>query len=57
MMSSMLSSITLFSLAEFPRLHPLSLACKELRVFCKNKKPIQDDVAHDQGKSDELVDS
>ncbi|KAJ5551508.1 hypothetical protein N7461_006206 [Penicillium sp. DV-2018c] len=30
-------------------------ACKELRVFCKNKKPIQDDVAHDDGKSAELV--
>ena len=31
------------------------VACKELRVFCKNKKPIQDDVAYDKGKSDELV--
>lgn len=31
------------------------VACKELRVFCKNKKPIQDDVAYDQGKSNELV--
>ncbi|KAL4861952.1 hypothetical protein BDV12DRAFT_56795 [Aspergillus spectabilis] len=31
------------------------LACKELRVFCKNKKPIQDDVAYDKVKSDELV--
>jgi hypothetical protein len=31
------------------------VACKELRVFCKYKKPIQDDVAHDQGKSDKLV--
>jgi len=31
------------------------VACKELRVFCKNKKPIQDDVAYDNGKSDELV--
>ncbi|KAL4982461.1 hypothetical protein BDW68DRAFT_57779 [Aspergillus falconensis] len=31
------------------------LACKELRVFCKNKKPIQDDGACDKGKSDELV--
>ncbi|KAL4975522.1 hypothetical protein BDW66DRAFT_66179 [Aspergillus desertorum] len=30
-------------------------ACKELRVFCKNKKPIQDDVAYDKGESDELV--
>lgn len=31
------------------------VACKELRVFCKNKKPIQDDVAYDQGKSDDMV--
>ncbi|KAL1856690.1 hypothetical protein Plec18170_003661 [Paecilomyces lecythidis] len=31
------------------------VACKELRVFCKNKKPIQDDIAYDEGKSDELV--
>ncbi|KAJ5201837.1 uncharacterized protein N7498_006500 [Penicillium cinerascens] len=31
------------------------VACKELRVFCKNKKPIQDDVAYDKGKSDKLV--
>ncbi|KAJ5779690.1 hypothetical protein N7457_007410 [Penicillium paradoxum] len=31
------------------------VACKELRVFCKNKKPIQDGVAYDKGKSDELV--
>jgi hypothetical protein len=31
------------------------LACKELRVFCKNKKPIQDDVAYDKSESDELV--
>ncbi|KMU75276.1 hypothetical protein CISG_04695 [Coccidioides immitis RMSCC 3703] len=31
------------------------VACKELRVFCKNKRPIQDDVAYDKGKSDELV--
>ncbi|KAG5298448.1 hypothetical protein I7I48_07896 [Histoplasma ohiense] len=31
------------------------VACKELRVFCKNKKPIQDDVAYDKDKSDELV--
>lgn len=30
------------------------IACKELRVFCKNKKPIQDDVAYDNGKSDEI---
>ncbi|OKL55762.1 hypothetical protein UA08_09044 [Talaromyces atroroseus] len=28
------------------------VACKELRVFCKNKKPIQDDVVYDTGKSD-----
>ncbi|KAJ6103808.1 hypothetical protein N7486_004030 [Penicillium sp. IBT 16267x] len=33
------------------------VACKELRVFCKNQKPIQDDVAYDNGKSDELVHS
>ncbi|EED24643.1 conserved hypothetical protein [Talaromyces stipitatus ATCC 10500] len=32
-----------------------NVACKELRVFCKNKKPIQDDVAYDKGESDELV--
>lgn len=31
------------------------VACKELRVFCKNKKPIQDDVAYDQGKPNALV--
>ncbi|EER29844.1 hypothetical protein CPC735_011620 [Coccidioides posadasii C735 delta SOWgp] len=31
------------------------VACKELRVFCKNKNPIQDDVAYDKGKLDELV--
>ncbi|PWY91650.1 hypothetical protein BO94DRAFT_555459 [Aspergillus sclerotioniger CBS 115572] len=31
------------------------VACKELRVFCKNKKPIQDDVAYDQDQSDKLV--
>ncbi|KAJ5326011.1 hypothetical protein MYU51_000845 [Penicillium brevicompactum] len=31
------------------------VACKELRVFCKNKRPIQGDVNHDTGKSDELV--
>jgi hypothetical protein len=31
------------------------VACKELRVFCKNKKRIQNDVAYDKGKSDELV--
>ncbi|KAJ5476940.1 hypothetical protein N7539_007084 [Penicillium diatomitis] len=31
------------------------VACKELRTFCKNKKPIQDDVAHDNDKSNELV--
>ncbi|CAG8406252.1 unnamed protein product [Penicillium salamii] len=33
------------------------VACKELRVFCKNKKPIQDDVSHDDGKSEKLVGS
>ncbi|KAF9890863.1 hypothetical protein FE257_005439 [Aspergillus nanangensis] len=31
------------------------VACKELRVFCKNKKPIQDDVAYDTSESDDLV--
>jgi hypothetical protein len=31
------------------------VACKELRVFYKNKKPVQDDFAYDNGKSDELV--
>jgi hypothetical protein len=31
------------------------VACKELRVFCKNKKPIQDDVTYDNGKSVELA--
>uniref|UniRef100_A0A093V3L9 Acetyl-CoA hydrolase n=1 Tax=Talaromyces marneffei PM1 TaxID=1077442 RepID=A0A093V3L9_TALMA len=31
------------------------VACKELRVFCRNKKAIQDDVAHDKGKSADLV--
>lgn len=31
------------------------VACKELRVFCKNKKPIQGDVNYDTGKSDKLV--
>ncbi|KAI9036168.1 uncharacterized protein KD926_002198 [Aspergillus affinis] len=31
------------------------VACKELRVFCKNKTPIQDDVARDTSKSDDLV--
>ncbi|KAL4746297.1 hypothetical protein BDW72DRAFT_38445 [Aspergillus terricola var. indicus] len=31
------------------------LACKELRVFCKNKKPIQDDVAYDKSESDVMV--
>ncbi|PYI32590.1 hypothetical protein BP00DRAFT_147217 [Aspergillus indologenus CBS 114.80] len=31
------------------------VACKELRVFCKNKKPIQDDSAYDAGASDALV--
>ncbi|XRM44144.1 hypothetical protein ABZX51_007289 [Aspergillus tubingensis] len=33
------------------------VACKELRVFCKNKKPIQDEVADDAGESDGLVTS
>lgn len=28
------------------------VACKELRVFCKNKKPIQDEVADDAGESE-----
>ncbi|RAK78531.1 uncharacterized protein BO72DRAFT_467795 [Aspergillus fijiensis CBS 313.89] len=32
------------------------VACKELRVFCKNKKPIQDDSAYDAGDSDALID-
>ncbi|KAL3481566.1 hypothetical protein BJX99DRAFT_218513 [Aspergillus californicus] len=32
-----------------------AVACKELRVFCKNKTPIQDDGAGDQGESDKLV--
>lgn len=31
------------------------VACKELRVFCRNKKPIQDDVDYDKGKVDELI--
>lgn len=31
------------------------VACKELRVFCRNKKPIQEDVAYDKGASDKLV--
>ncbi|RAH42005.1 uncharacterized protein BO95DRAFT_467333 [Aspergillus brunneoviolaceus CBS 621.78] len=31
------------------------VACKELRVFCKNKKPIQDDSAYDAGDSDALI--
>ncbi|KAK2792486.1 hypothetical protein FQN52_003421 [Onygenales sp. PD_12] len=29
------------------------VACKELRVFCKNKQPIQDEVAYDEWGSDE----
>ncbi|PWY75760.1 hypothetical protein BO83DRAFT_463447 [Aspergillus eucalypticola CBS 122712] len=33
------------------------VACKESRVFCKNKKPIQDEVADDAGESDGLVTS
>ncbi|PYH83103.1 hypothetical protein BO82DRAFT_363614 [Aspergillus uvarum CBS 121591] len=32
------------------------VTCKELRVFCKNKKPSQDDVAYDAGDSDALID-
>jgi hypothetical protein len=31
------------------------VACKELRVFCKNKKPVQDDFVYGSGRSDELV--
>ncbi|KAJ5748951.1 uncharacterized protein N7511_010647 [Penicillium nucicola] len=31
------------------------VACKELRVFCKNKKPIQDDIAYENGKSDKMA--
>jgi hypothetical protein len=31
------------------------VACKELKVFCKNKKPVQDGVAYEKGKSDELI--
>jgi hypothetical protein len=31
------------------------VACKELRVFCKNKRPIQGGVDYDNGKSDGLV--
>ncbi|PKY00142.1 hypothetical protein P168DRAFT_337449 [Aspergillus campestris IBT 28561] len=31
------------------------VACKELRVFCKNKTPIQDDAAYDTSESDDLV--
>ncbi|RAH73274.1 uncharacterized protein BO66DRAFT_435703 [Aspergillus aculeatinus CBS 121060] len=31
------------------------VACKELRVFCKNKKPIQDDSAYDAGDSNALI--
>ncbi|PYH71004.1 uncharacterized protein BO88DRAFT_423807 [Aspergillus vadensis CBS 113365] len=33
------------------------VACKELRVFCKNKKPIQDEIADYAGESDGLVTS
>ncbi|GKZ73355.1 hypothetical protein AnigIFM60653_001992 [Aspergillus niger] len=33
------------------------VACKELRVFCKNKKPIKDEVADHAGESDGLVTS
>ena len=31
------------------------VACKELRVFCKNKTPLQDDDAYDTSQSDDLV--
>ncbi|CDM34525.1 hypothetical protein DTO006G1_533 [Penicillium roqueforti] len=30
------------------------VACKELRVFCKNKKPIQDEIDYDKGRSEEF---
>lgn len=30
------------------------VACKELRVFCKNKTPIQDKIDFDKGRSDEF---
>ncbi|KAJ6004691.1 hypothetical protein N7540_013060 [Penicillium herquei] len=33
------------------------VACKELRVFCKNKRPIQGDIDYGHGKSDGLVHS
>ena len=31
------------------------MACRELKVFCRNKKPIQDDVAYEKKKTDELA--
>ncbi|KAK2811591.1 hypothetical protein FQN50_001933 [Emmonsiellopsis sp. PD_5] len=31
------------------------VACKELRVFCKNKTPIQEDVAYEKDDSDEWM--
>lgn len=31
------------------------VACKELRVFCKNKKPIHDDTDYDKGKEDDKL--
>ncbi|PLN80412.1 hypothetical protein BDW42DRAFT_201293 [Aspergillus taichungensis] len=33
------------------------VACKELRVFCKNKTPLQGDDAYDTSQSDDLVSS
>ncbi|KAJ6126043.1 hypothetical protein N7471_010536 [Penicillium samsonianum] len=30
------------------------VACKELRVFCKNKKPIKDEIDCDKGRSEEF---
>ncbi|CAG8907789.1 unnamed protein product [Penicillium egyptiacum] len=30
------------------------VACKELRVFCKNKRPIQDEIDCDKGRSEEF---
>jgi hypothetical protein len=30
------------------------VACKELRVFCRNKKPIQDEIDADKGRSEEF---
>lgn len=31
------------------------VACRELKVLCKNKKPIHDDMGYDKGKTEELV--